>query len=121
MYISIEQAIDVYNDLIDAKNGVHGFGGTVAEIYVYRMMPGSPCYDMHDKGSIWDEDNRMLEKKAAEDFHSLCYIFSRKHEVDININGIGLHKWISKIRMDEERFYHRVHVEVKKLSENKNV
>lgn len=115
MYISIEQAIDVYNELIDAKNGVHGFGGCVAEIYVYKVMPHCPSYSMHDTGGKFDEDNRMLEKKAAEDFHSLCHIFSKKHEVSITIDEIGIHEWISSVRKGEIRFSHRVLVKVVKL------
>lgn len=114
MYISIEQAIDVYNDLIEAKNGTHGFGGTVAEIYVYRLMPYSPSYSMHT-GKMNDEDNRMLEKKSAEDFHTLCHIFTKKHEVLIEIDGMDIHEWISKVRTGEIIFCHRVHVEVKQL------
>ena len=117
MYISIEQALEIYDELIDAKNGVHGFGGTTAEIYVFRLMPYSPCYSMQNEGKSWDEENRMIEKKAAEDFHSLCHIFSKKHKVSININGIDMHQWISKIRSEEFRFYHRVHVDVLKISE----
>lgn len=117
MYISIEQAIDLYNDLIDAKNGVHGFGGTVAEIYVFKLMPYSPGYNMNHQNNIFDSENRMIEKKAAEDFHSICYIFSKKHKVSINIDSVDMHEWISKIRIDEFKFSHRVHVEVKKLSE----
>lgn len=116
MYISIEQAIDIYNDLIDAKNGEHRYGGHAAEIYVHRMMPHAPNYEMFDRGNIFDEDNRMLEKKAAEDFHSLCYIFARKHEVSIKIENLDLHEWIAQIRMGNLRFYHRVVVEVLKLS-----
>ncbi len=121
MYISIEQALDIYDDLIAAKDGNHGFGGTVAEIYVFRLMPYSPIYNMHPEGKIYDEENRMLEKKAAEDFHTLCYIFSKKHNVEISINDVELHDWINKIRTNELRFYHRVHVEVEKLSKKKNV
>jgi len=114
MYISIEQAIDVYNDLIDAKNDAHGFGGTVAEIYVYTLMPNSPTYSMKVENNKWDEENRMIEKKAAEDFHSLCHLFTKKHNVSITIDGIEMHEWISKVRTGEVRFYHRVHVEVTK-------
>lgn len=77
---------------------------------------------MHNEGKIWDEDNRLLEKHAAEDFHSLCHIFAKKHEVLIEIDGVELHEWISKIRKDELRFYWRVHVKVsKKLFDEKNV
>lgn len=121
MYISIEQALDVYDDLIDALNGVNGFGGNVAEIYCFRIMPSSPTYSMYNEGKIWDEENRMLEKKTAEDFHSLCHIFAKKHNAKISIDGEELHTWISKIRTEEIRFFHRVHVEVQKLSEEKNV
>src|ERR1035437_8136006 len=117
MYISIEQALSIYDELIDAKNGVHGFGGDVAEIYVFTLMPFSPTYSMENEGKRWDEENRMMEKKAAEDFHSLCHIFAKKHAVSININGVDMHQWISKIRSEEFRFYHRVHVDVLKISE----
>ena len=121
MYISIEQAMDVYNELIDAKNGVNNFGGTVAEIYVYKVMPNSPTYDMNITGKYFDEENRMLERKAAEDFHSLCHIFSKKHEVSITIDSINIHEWISKVRTGEIRFFYRVHVEVLKLFPKKDV
>lgn len=117
MAISIEQALEIYDELIDAKNGVNGFGGEMAEIYVFRLMPFSPVYSMENEGKCWDEENRMMEKKAAEDFHSLCHIFAKKHSVSININDVDMHQWISKVRSGEFRFYHRVHVEVKKLSE----
>lgn len=121
MHISIEQALDVYDDLIDALNGVHGFGGNVAEIYCFRIMPNSPTYSMYNEGKVWDEDNRMLERKVAEDFHSLCYIFAKKHQVSVSIDGEEINEWIKKIRSGEIRFFHRVHVEVKKLSAEKNV
>lgn len=116
MYISIEQALNIYDELLLTKEGNHGFGGTVAEIYVFRLMPNSPSYSMHHEGNMWDEDNRMMEKKAAEDFHTMCHIFSKKHEAKITIDEIDIHEWINKVRINEIQFCHRVHVEVKKLS-----
>jgi len=121
MYISIEQALNIYDELLDAKNGINGYGGTVAEIYVFRVMPYSPFYSMHHEGKTFDEDNRMIEKKAAEDFHTLCYIFAKKHEVSIFVNDLELNTWINQVRSGESVFSHRVHVEVKKLSQEKNV
>lgn len=118
MYISIEQALEIYDELHHALDGNNGFGGDVAEIYVFRLMPYSPSYSMHSEGKIWDEENRMLEKKAAEDFHSLCHIFVKKHEASIQIDKIDLHEWIEKIRAGEYRFFHRVHVKVSKLNGN---
>lgn len=119
MYISIEQALDVYDDLIEALHGKHGFGGDVAEIYTFRIMPFSPTYSMHNEGKMWDSDNRMIEKRAAEDFHSLCHIFAKKHDASISIDDIELNEWINKIRIEEIRFFHRVHVKVLKNENNK--
>ncbi len=113
MYISIEQAIDLYNDLIDAKNDNTPFGENEMEIYVYKLMPYAPMYSINNTGAEFDDDNRMAEKKAAEDFHSICYIFNKKHNVEILIDEMDIHKWISKIRNDESRFFQKVRVIVK--------
>ncbi len=114
MYISIEQALDVYDELVEAKNGTNGFGGNVAEIYVFRLMPYSPLYSMHIEGNSFDEDNRMTEKKSAEDFHTLCLLFSKKHEVALRVDNVDLQNWIEGIRTGEFRFFHRVQIEVNK-------
>jgi hypothetical protein len=116
MYISIEQAIDIYNDLIDAKNGKHGFGGDVAEIYVYRLLPCQPGYP--NVPAFLQEDVLLMEKKAAEQFHSICYIFSKKHSVDILIDNVQFNDWISKVRTGEFRFTHKVHVKVQQNENN---
>ena len=111
MYISIEQAIDVYEELIEALHGTNGFGGDTAEIYVFRLLPNNPGYDSNS--SYFEEEKKMVEKKAAEQFHTLCHIFSKKHNVDILIGGINYNDWISKIRTEELMFRHRIHVTVK--------
>ena len=113
MYISIEQAIDLYNDLIDAKNDNTSFGENEIEIYVYKLMPYTPMYSIDNTGAKWDEENRMTEKKAAEDFHSICHIFNKKHNVEILINEMDIHVWISSIRNGESRFFQKVRVIVK--------
>jgi hypothetical protein len=69
---------------------------------------------MYDEGMYFEADNGMMEKKLAEDFHTLCYLFTKKHEVYIKINEVDLHKWIEGVRSGEFRFYNKVHVEVTK-------
>lgn len=115
MHISIEQALDVYDELHDAVNGVNGYGSNVAEIYVFRLLPHSPIYSMGNDEQYWDEENRIMERKAAEEFHSLCYIFAKKHEAEIKINDVSMHEWIQKVRTGEFSFSWRVYVEVNKI------
>ena len=103
---SLENIIDIYNDLIDAKNS-----NNPTEILINKLSIDKSNY----------EDDFLLEKKAAEDFHSLCYIFSKKHEVSICIDGVDMHEWISKIRSEEFRFYHRIIIEIKKLLKKDSV
>src|SRR5271168_2332059 len=40
--ISVPQALDVYDDLVKAYYGENGYGGNVAEIYCYRLLPRNP-------------------------------------------------------------------------------
>lgn len=110
MYISIEQAMDVYNELIDAKNGEH-----ITKISIYMMMPNSLYYSIEQNESNFDVEKLLLEKKLAEDFHSICRIFSKKHHVSIFVNEAELEVWIKMVRNDESRFCHTVLIEVKKL------
>ncbi len=46
--ISMDQALDVWSELEAAYYGKNGFGGDTAEIYVYRLMQGSPSPDDDD-------------------------------------------------------------------------
>jgi len=118
MYISIEQALSIYEGLIDSLNGKSfGEDGNEVEIFVYKLLPHSPTYSMNIDDGAFNEENRMIEKKAAEDFHSLCYIFAKKHDADIKIDGIEIHSWISKVRAEEIRFFHKVNVSV--INKNK--
>jgi hypothetical protein len=121
MYISIEQALSIYEGLIDSLNG-ESFGedGNEVEIFVYKLLPHSPTYSMNNYDDDFDEENRMIEKKAAEDFHSLCYIFTRKHNADIKIDEVEMQEWISKVRTGEIRFFHKVNVSIINKREKKN-
>jgi hypothetical protein len=100
MYISIEQAIDVYEDLMLSLNK-----NIAVSIYVYRLLPNMPAYNK--------EDSELAEKKAAEEFHTLCQIFSKKHSVAVHINEFHYNDWISKVRNEEIRFHDRIMIEVK--------
>ena len=108
MYISIEQALGIYDELYEAMND-----GTINQIFIFELLPGTPMYS----AEIISEEEKLREKKAAEDFHSICYIFSKNHDADIRINELGIHEWISTIRNESDRFIDRIDVQV--LKKNK--
>lgn len=122
MNITIEQVLDIYDELYLAMKGeqINDFeNGNIAEIFIFTILPHSPVYSMQRDCGNFDKQNDLLEKKAAESLHSLCYVFSQKHKVEINIkidinsnNRIDLHEWIKKIRNEEIHFSHRVYIEV---------
>jgi len=40
--VNVLQALSIWAELEDAYRGENGYGGTVAEIYAFRLMPHSP-------------------------------------------------------------------------------
>jgi hypothetical protein len=42
MYISLEQAVNVYDQLRDAMEGKAGYGSDTIELYAYRLMQNLP-------------------------------------------------------------------------------
>lgn len=108
MYISIEQALFIYDELVLAKYGENGFGGDTAEVYAYKLMPNVPSYNMH----LTDDETLMVEKKAAEELYSICEIFASKHKVNIEIDDIDAKLWLNRVRAEIERFNYRIHIKV---------
>lgn len=104
MHISIDQTIDIYNELIESKSGKQGV------IFTDELMP-NPYRSRY-------EDNILTEKKVAEDLHSICYIFSKKHNVSIKINDIELSDWILKIRAEELKFKDKLIIKTTKNKDN---
>jgi len=42
-HVSIDQALDVWTQLVEAYHGQNGYGGNVAEIYVYTLCRNLPA------------------------------------------------------------------------------
>lgn len=104
MHISIDQTIDIYNELIESKSRKQGV------VFAYELMP-NPYKSRY-------EDDILTEKKVAEDLHSICYIFSKKHNVSIKINNIELDEWILKIRSEELKFKDKLIIKTTKNKDN---
>ena len=132
--ISVPQALDVYDDLVKAYHGENGYGGNVAEIYCYRLLPANPSaeaairagvqYDEHPnkKGFLWPalmEAGRM----AADNLFAVIEHFQQKYP-DAKIHfedsiqdpnadeGVGKLVWRKPISYLRGGIHHRVHVRV---------
>lgn len=114
MNISISQALSIYQDLIDAKNGKASHGN-IAEIYVYKLMPSNPMY-----ASNWANPPQSFLADYIEDelnaLNSLLSIISEflkyNKDCEIKINDMPLK--VAKLHYENanERFSHRIHLSV---------
>ena len=106
MYISIFQAIDVWEHLTNALNKKASHGDT-AEIYAYRLMPYEPKYTQSDKPSSTHCFN------AANALFNLIIIFMDKHpNIKVFIDDKDYREWYCQIGSD---FSHRVKVRIEKI------
>ncbi len=60
--ISVPQALDVYDDLVKAYFGENGYGGNVAEIYCYRLLPRDPSAEAAFQNGV--QHDRHPDKKS---------------------------------------------------------
>lgn len=93
--MSVPQALSIWSELEDALRGEHGFGGHVAEIYVYRASMASPSNNV--------EQTRLANASLRELFE-LFQIF-RNSVIRVADRTLG--DW-----MDESENDWRWHVEV---------
>lgn len=107
--ISVDQALDVWADLEDAYRDEHGYGGDIAEIYAYRLMPYSP------RAHVGSDDvaQRQLARDAGLALVAICKMFEQRRECRIEIETNrdewdGLDQWLSKGGL----MVHREHVRV---------
>jgi len=112
--ISMQQLIDIWVELENAYNGINGYGGTVAEIYAFRLMPYNSIYASGNRtGPIGGEEAVELECNAAVSLFNILKLFEKKRNCIIYIEDVEgkrrLGKWLLKTH-----FQHRIHIEVKK-------
>lgn len=91
--MSIEQALGVWSQLEEAREGKSSYGGDVAEIYAYRMNPHSP---------------RMMNNSDDE--------FGPRFEANLRwIIGEFEKRRGCKVEILDDTWFHRVHVKVTKV------
>jgi hypothetical protein len=135
MYLSIEQALGIYDELIDCYHNKNGYGSDTAEIYTYRFLPMNPTYSQswQKEKSIFEDDILEMEKTAAKSLKEIIDIFIKRNPSKVFVksyDGIDLassietdvpfNTWFKRVlsvksMTDYNRFSHRIHVKVKPI------
>lgn len=108
--VGVEDVAGVWEDLEDALRGVNGYGGDVAEIYAYRLMPAagpSPAAIV----DLAPSEEEVWGRVAADNLMSILRRFRELHpECEVYLDGsdIPLDVLDGQIRP----FMHRIHVKV---------
>ena len=116
--LSQMQLLSIWSHLEDARIGKHGYGGNVAEIYLYEAMPYSPLVDRFKGNSVFDADTASVYRAARESLLHVFESFEVMRSARVRAEGplarefAPLGPWF--VERDER---HRVHVEVMKRKE----
>ena len=120
--LSIVQALSLWTLLDDAYYGKSHYGGDVAEIYVYKLMPYSPVVGECMRSA---EPIPYLRKLAEEDvrqanetFLHLLVHFAKERDAVVEVNHWSgqawrfseIGEWVRTAALDEN---HRFHVRVR--------
>lgn len=96
MYLPLNKVLSIYDDLAVAESTGKSF-----KLSVYTLKLG-----------LNSDGDELADKKYAEDFHSICHIFSKKHNVEIKVDGIEVYRWVKQVRADKIEFTGKLKVEV---------
>ena len=92
MRASIEQVLDVWTLLEQAREGKSTYAGNVTEIYVYLFLRNKPMIETRTL------DNDVLEEyqKAWRDFAEIFHEFERRRNCTIEIETASkIHGWLN--------------------------
>jgi hypothetical protein len=71
MYVTINQAVNFWHELVGCYYSDNGFGGDTAEIYIHTMMEHSNSYAQKMEGNSSEEARR----NACQAMYNLCKKF----------------------------------------------
>ena len=84
--------VTLWEDLVLASHGLHGYGGSVAEIYAFRL---GYRHNEHADGL-----NAARATDAARALHALLEWFARGRDVAIAVDGRPMGEWLREGRLD---------------------
>jgi hypothetical protein len=118
--LSTVQLLEIWTQLEEARAGTHGYGGSVAEIYLYLVMRRNPSLEAvaRDRRSVTPEDERLTSEAYREARLSLLHVFETfavMRDVEIGVEEAVAREFRTLGDGDwfvEADFRHRIHVEV---------
>ena len=110
MNISIDQALNIWYELELAFQGKNSFGGDMAEIYCYTLMPHSPAYARNPQSEMFADTMEKLYRDAKNSLCGVINKFIEKHKCLITIDGTYFTEW----EEGNYDFSHRCHVKIEK-------
>lgn len=105
MNISMNQAINLWDELHSALQGKNGYGGDTAEVYLYSMMEHSPSYA---RGHAAMFASSSIEH-AGHEIYALVNRFEGKHSCFVTMEEGELAELIHP-----DFPYHRIHLKVRR-------
>lgn len=102
--VGIDETVLIWEELVEAKHGVNGFGGSTAEIYAYRLMKHCPLL-FHDK--MREQAQREAGFSARLSLLTILESFRSRHKCEILIDGFRMDNWPTN------PFIHRAHITIK--------
>jgi hypothetical protein len=113
MYMTLDQALDLWCDFEDALHGRSGFGGHVAEIYAYRCGPTHPSANVNDPPLSYGWGTAREDgEKAAAGLTLLAMVFESKRSAIVEVETAEGFQRIS-VGSPVKPFSHRVNVRVR--------
>lgn len=83
MFISPNQAIDLWDELVDCYYDSNGYGGTVAEIYIHTMMEHSNTYAHNPQSTMCEDESR----NACQALYAICKKFESRYKCAVVFEG----------------------------------
>jgi hypothetical protein len=106
--VSATQIMGLWEQLLQCVHGTNSYGGSVAEIYLYTVMPRDP-YTEHNRES---EHAREAFAAANQTLYDLCRMFEKRNGVRLAMFE-GWDKTQSLDRLiatPHDPWTHRVHI-----------
>lgn len=105
--VSVNAIVGIWTELDDAYHGRHGFGGSVAEIYAYRLMPRDP---RAENGS--ETARGELAAAASAAMEAILVAYARLREVRIIVDRVAVFTPARRASLQPED--RRWHIEVRR-------
>lgn len=104
--LSPKQLVRLWTELMQCYYNDNRYGGRVAEIYAYTLLPANPLAETGVETELSKRRELELAREAGRALLEVCQLFEDENEVLIEVEGDVLPIWNGR------PFNHRVHVRV---------